>query len=767
MRHFLSYQFLASIALILLLFVTTSLFSQIHNKETRNPFKTNVFIQNQGQFNKWMKPENNTVLFAINSGEKIFFTPSTLIFRLDKFEKKETEEKEKKYNLKYYYVHLEWLGSNKDVVVEKRDKVNGYFTYSENGFEHVRANGYENLVYKNMYKGVDVEYVIPSIDSNGIKYKITIHPDGNYRSLKMQYRGDIKEVNINNDGNVIIESMAGQMIDHFPNAYYKENGKSIAVKFVKDKRGYLYFDFPNGIEKNMTIIIDPWIVTPNSLTTDNRAYDVDFDDGGNVYISGGTFPYKLAKYDASGNFLWTFTLPNGFSNSAESYSEFGLIRQSGSVYIGEGFGVPSIIKINSNGNLMFNTPITTPNNEIWTIFYNPCTEKMLGFGGGTSGFENVYLFSDTNLTSVSVINSNGAGGICCNDITDAIIDLNGDFYAFSVSQSGTTPSIDNHIFKSLQSNSYLTPPAFDIPTNYTFDECGCFSSNFLNIGAANIMALNSNYLFSYDGKILNAWDKSTGASLGSSVVNSSYTGGRYRFHQGIVVDECNNKIYVGGNQAVHIYTFDGTNFTPIGNITTNIPDEVFDLALDQGRSLLHISGNNFLSTVPITSCDGLTLTKTVSCLTSSVTVTPSGGISPYTYLWSNGNTTNVVTLDSGTYTVIVQDASCIRRTAIDTVSLAELSTSKVIIPNVFSPNGDGQNDLFKVSASNISTISIEIFNRWGKLLYQSNTNDGWDGMTDSEGEISAGTYFYIIEVEEDNCGIKKTEKFKGSLSLLR
>ena len=53
------------------------------------------------------------------------------------------------------------------------------------------------------------------------------------------------------------------------------------------------------------------------------------------------------------------------------------------------------------------------------------------------------------------------------------------------------------------------------------------------------------------------------------------------------------------------------------------------------------------------------------------------------------------------------------------------------------------------------------------LIYESITNDGWNGRTTSGSEVPEGTYFYLISIEVDNCGVIKKESFRGSLMLLR
>lgn len=90
----------------------------------------------------------------------------------------------------------------------------------------------------------------------------------------------------------------------------------------------------------------------------------------------------------------------------------------------------------------------------------------------------------------------------------------------------------------------------------------------------------------------------------------------------------------------------------------------------------------------------------------------------------------------------------------DTLILPLKVNASVSIPNVFTPNGDGINDVF---LSNTPNVTIIILNRWGQQLYSG--SDGWDGTSNGK-EMSAGTYFYIITLPDG-------EKFEGPLMLIR
>ncbi len=86
-------------------------------------------------------------------------------------------------------------------------------------------------------------------------------------------------------------------------------------------------------------------------------------------------------------------------------------------------------------------------------------------------------------------------------------------------------------------------------------------------------------------------------------------------------------------------------------------------------------------------------------------------------------------------------------------------------PNAFSPDGDGINDFFNISGQKIEDFQIEIFNRWGQMVYKSfDLNDGWDGTFNGK-KLPTGTYVYKIKTRE--FGIDQNLIKSGSVALVR
>jgi gliding motility-associated-like protein len=122
--------------------------------------------------------------------------------------------------------------------------------------------------------------------------------------------------------------------------------------------------------------------------------------------------------------------------------------------------------------------------------------------------------------------------------------------------------------------------------------------------------------------------------------------------------------------------------------------------------------------------------------------------------------------NSGTYTVTetVMDKNGCKSTFVRTIVIHDLP-SWIKIPNVFTPNGDGHNDVWQVEYQGISSFSGKIFDRWGVLMADlKSVGAGWDGHTEGGALAVPGTYFYLIHAQGDD---GKVYDFKGYLMMIR
>ncbi|MFN3951075.1 MAG: gliding motility-associated C-terminal domain-containing protein [Thermaurantimonas sp.] len=143
---------------------------------------------------------------------------------------------------------------------------------------------------------------------------------------------------------------------------------------------------------------------------------------------------------------------------------------------------------------------------------------------------------------------------------------------------------------------------------------------------------------------------------------------------------------------------------------------------------------------PDTICEGLS---------AQLAVQVPAGMPGITTVWSTGDTAYAITVrEPGTYTAYTYN-ECFAHT--DTFTLytrfcwdKEQAFTTLYIPNAFTPNGDGRNDCFQIVGDNLSSYQIQIFSRWGELVYQSDdVSQCWDG-THRGRPVPDGVYLYVI-----------------------
>ena len=121
--------------------------------------------------------------------------------------------------------------------------------------------------------------------------------------------------------------------------------------------------------------------------------------------------------------------------------------------------------------------------------------------------------------------------------------------------------------------------------------------------------------------------------------------------------------------------------------------------------------------------------------------------------------------EAGDYLIelVVDNGSCT-----DTVYTAVVLTEEEAfkIPDIFTPNDDGFNDYFTLENTIYDYVHMEIYNRWGELVFMGEgSNIYWDGRLISGEEASEGTYYYVIRFGDNMDGDVQSEK--GHLTLWR
>ncbi len=248
--------------------------------------------------------------------------------------KKEGEQHIEKSKIESQFFSERWKGANADVQIIPEEEETGYCTYTVNA-HNVVEHAFKKILYKDIYKGIDIEYFFPS-DKKGIEYSVIVHPGADLAQVKLIYV-NAKEIKLDTNEDVVIQSAFGQFIDHAPGrSFYREDGNNLKSSFVLkgNEVSFTAGDYNHA----KTLIIDPWVMNP-SFAGYNLAYDVDYDFQGNVYVYGGLPHYQLQKYNSSGTWLWSYTTVLGGPYATDIWvGDLTVDHRSGTSYITCGLG---------------------------------------------------------------------------------------------------------------------------------------------------------------------------------------------------------------------------------------------------------------------------------------------------------------------------------------------------------------------------------------------------------------------------------------------
>lgn len=157
--------------------------------------------------------------------------------------------------------------------------------------------------------------------------------------------------------------------------------------------------------------------------------------------------------------------------------------------------------------------------------------------------------------------------------------------------------------------------------------------------------------------------------------------------------------------------------------------------------------------------------------TLALSVTGLNDTGSYSYQWrpteffiTNGvKDAQAIIKKTGLISLIVADEhGCTGR---DSVMITSKLCCDIILPDAFTPNGDGRNDLFRaVTQVRQQVSSFRIMNRWGQTVFETaNGGEGWDGTLGGEPQDS-GTFYYFIKY---TCGNNESFEKKGEVTLIR
>ncbi|GAA3931731.1 T9SS type B sorting domain-containing protein [Chitinophaga oryziterrae] len=263
-----------------------------------------------------------------------------------------------------------------------------------------------------------------------------------------------------------------------------------------------------------------------------------------------------------------------------------------------------------------------------------------------------------------------------------------------------------------------------------------------------------------------------GTSTKSEVVVGEY---ELKASAAITNDDCyggrSARISLDATGGIQPYSFsidNGTSFQQ-SSIFNNLSAGVYSAIIKDSYNCtlnidsLYISAPSALSVISAS-------TRPVSCSdvkNGEIILVAAGGTRPYTYSISGymfQSDSIIRHLNEGEYHYRITDShECIVEGDVEISK--EWRDCAVFVPNAFSPNGDGVNDIFKAKIQDdISDFRMAVYGRWGQLVFE--THDprwGWDGYQKGIG-LPVGSYLWVITYTDSK---KQQMKQQGTLLLLK
>jgi len=154
------------------------------------------------------------------------------------------------------------------------------------------------------------------------------------------------------------------------------------------------------------------------------------------------------------------------------------------------------------------------------------------------------------------------------------------------------------------------------------------------------------------------------------------------------------------------------------------------------------------------------------CSENGDSVVLDGGIAD-SYLWlPTGQTTQSINVfTEGIYTLTAKSIHGCESTL--STLIQDICEARVFVPNIFSPNGDGSNDEFRISGANIISYRLEIFDQWGELIFVSDSiSNSWNGEYRGK-TVQEGAYIWKLTYAGESLSGPKSQTKTGDVTVIK
>ncbi len=259
--------------------------------------------------------------------------------------------------IQQHVVNMEFVGSNPSphISASKTYRQPAISYHTQNGsFSNIKMFG--ELTYENMYDGIDVVY--KSFDDH-LKYDIRLAPGADHSKIRMNYSGAGKVFLYEPSGALGIYTNLAGIVEYKPVAYQIINGAKVEVACNFALNGTeVSFEFPNGYDSSVELIIDPNLVasTYSGSTSDNWGFTAGHTDDGRMVMAGvadgANYPTTVGAFDVTYN--GSASQPTGGLAADVTVSVFSADGQTllASTYLGgSDFETPHSLVVDPSDNI--------------------------------------------------------------------------------------------------------------------------------------------------------------------------------------------------------------------------------------------------------------------------------------------------------------------------------------------------------------------------------------------------------------------------------
>ncbi len=271
-----------------------------------------AFTLNQGQFDR-------RVRFRADLGNSyVWFTDNDVYFHILRELPSSFEEDDltafgyrlppEANKIEHYVIQATFVGAQPSPEISGKDPTGYYFNYFL-GNDPTRwqshVPNYREIRYRNLYPGIDIRYYYA--ETRNLEYDFIVSPGADPQNIRIRYHG-ITALSVNNEGDLVVETDFGTLVEHKPTVFQLNGEKKIPVASsfqILDNHTF-GFSFTGGYDPSLPLIIDPELLFSSYLggTGNDYCRDVTIDADGNIYLTGyvtsSDFPVKNA-YDSTYN----------------------------------------------------------------------------------------------------------------------------------------------------------------------------------------------------------------------------------------------------------------------------------------------------------------------------------------------------------------------------------------------------------------------------------------------------------------------------------